>query len=422
MSWEPTISDFGAQLGVQSGIVELMDDLGQAMAHGDMLMMGGGNPALIPEVLQIFRQRLQAIANQDDFDRMVGVYEPPAGHPKMLEALAGLLRRRFGWEIGPDHLAVTTGGQTAFFLLFNLLAGQHGAHRKRILFPLSPEYIGYANQAIFPDMFAVTPPLVDYGEDGFFKYRIDFDRLRVTDDIAAMCVSRPTNPTGNVLTDGEMEHLSDLARAHGIPLIIDNAYGAPFPNIIFTEAEPIWNAHTILTMSLSKLGLPGTRTAFVAGPPGLIRSLTAASCILSLANNNVGQTLVRPLMEDDSILTLSQEVIQPYYRQRASQAVDWVRAAFQDTPVEIHRPEGALFLWLRFPNLPIPIKELYERLKKRRVLVIPGHYFFYGLAEPHPHQEECIRITYSQSSGIVQEGIGILADEVRKVYAANQAR
>ena len=59
------------------------------------------------------------------------------------------------------------------------------------------------------------------------------------------------------------------------PLIVDNAYGAPFPNIIFTEVKPVWNENTILTMSLSKLGLPGTRTAFMVGPPNIVRSLSA---------------------------------------------------------------------------------------------------------------------------------------------------
>ncbi|WP_431197491.1 aminotransferase class I/II-fold pyridoxal phosphate-dependent enzyme, partial [Streptococcus pneumoniae] len=70
-----------------------------------------------------------------------------------------------------------------------------------------------------------------------------------------MCCSRPTNPTGNVLTDGEMTHLKQLAKKHGIPLIIDNAYGAPFPSIIHTSTTLEWDDETILCFSLSKIGL-----------------------------------------------------------------------------------------------------------------------------------------------------------------------
>ena len=57
-----------------------------------------------------------------------------------------------------------------------------------------------------------------------------------------MCVSRPTNPTGNVLTDTEIQKLSKIAQDYDIPLFIDNAYGLPWPNIIFTdEATPYWD-------------------------------------------------------------------------------------------------------------------------------------------------------------------------------------
>ena len=412
-------STFSNLLGPQSGIIELMDDLGRAMASGDILMMGGGNPAIIPEVVEVFRKRMQSILDSTEFDQMISVYEPPQGNASTIEALASLLREHFAWDIQAENIAVTGGGQTAFFLLFNLLAGpqQDGSHKK-ILFPLAPEYIGYANQGLAPELFVAVPPLVEYGDDGFFKYKIDFDRLQIDDCIAALCVSRPTNPTGNVLTDTEMARLAELADTNGIPLIIDNAYGLPFPNIIFQEVRPVWTPNTIVTMSLSKLGLPGTRTAFVAGPPELIQAMSGANCILSLANNNTGQYLIRSLFEDRSILSLCQDIIRPLYQTRANQAVDWLRGAFQETntPVEIHRPEGALFLWLRFPDLPITSKALYERLKARRVLVVPGYYFFFGLSEPHPHEQQCLRMTYSQEPSVVQEGIRILADEVRQVY------
>ena len=51
--------------------------------------------------------------------------------------------------------------------------------------------------------------------------------------------------------------INEFLGEHNIPLIIDNAYGAPFPGIIFADATPFWEPHVILTLSLSKLGLPG---------------------------------------------------------------------------------------------------------------------------------------------------------------------
>ena len=53
----PEFSKVGQKLTSRSGILLLMDDLGRALAEGsDMLMLGGGNPALIPEVQAIWRR------------------------------------------------------------------------------------------------------------------------------------------------------------------------------------------------------------------------------------------------------------------------------------------------------------------------------------------------------------------------------
>jgi len=73
-------------------------------------------------------------------------------------------------------------------------------------------------------------------------------------------------------------------------------------------------------------------------------------------------------------------------------------------------------LWLWFPNLSITVGELYERLKQRGVLVVPGHYFFPGLEGPWQHKNECIRMSYAQDEKTVAAGIKIIADEVKQVY------
>ena len=97
---------------------------------------------------------------------------------------------------------------------------------------------------------------------------MDFDALESLPElkegkVGAICCSRPTNPTGNVLTDGEMARLDALAQEHGIPLIIDNAYGMPFSNIIYSDVTLNWHENIILCFSLSKICLPGVRTGII---------------------------------------------------------------------------------------------------------------------------------------------------------------
>jgi valine--pyruvate aminotransferase len=253
------ISRFGKKIATSSGIGRLMDDLASALAKtNDYLMLGGGNPAHIPKVQQHFRKSIvKLLDSAGEFEKTIGNYDPPQGNTKFIRAVAELLSKEFGWNIKEKNIALTNGSQSAFFILFNIFAGpfEDGTSRK-ILFPLAPEYIGYCDVGLTNDLFVANKPQIKHIDDRIFKYYINFDRLKITDRIGAICVSRPTNPTGNCLTDSEIEKLSDLARANDIPLIIDNAYGTPFPNIIFTEAKPIWNENTILCMSLSKARCP----------------------------------------------------------------------------------------------------------------------------------------------------------------------
>jgi valine--pyruvate aminotransferase len=415
------LSEFGRRFSGPTGINQLMEDLGEALAGArEMQMLGGGNPAHIPEVQTFFQERLQRLAeNPGEFARVIGDYDAPRGEPKFLKALADLLNREYGWQLTPEHLCLTSGSQSSFFMLFNLLAGEMGGGETRhVLLPMTPEYIGYADVGLCDGLFRAGRPAIEMLEGRLFKYHVDFDRVVVTPDTAAICVSRPTNPTGNVLTDAEMEKLHALARGHDIPLIVDNAYGLPFPSIIFTQASMPFSEHVVLCMSLSKLGLPGVRTGIVIARPEIAGALARMNAVFSLAIGSVGPALAHDLVSSGEVLSLSRNVIRPYYEQRATHAIDLFRRALDGVDYWIHRAEGAFFLWLWFPGLPITSEELYERLKRRGTLVVSGHYFFPGLAEDWRHRHECIRVSYTMREDIVRRGVADIAEEVKAAFAS----
>ena len=409
-------SNFGAKFTEESGILRLMDDLGQALEAGEkMLMLGGGNPARIPEIEAKFRDHMRLLVERGELGDLIGSYDSPQGHRRFLEALAELLHRQYRWEVKPSNIALTNGSQTSFFYLFNLLAGTApGGRLRKILFPLTPEYIGYSDAGIEPGVFVASRPEIELLDPDLFKYHIDFDRVAVTNDVAAICVSRPTNPTSNVLTGEELERLRTLAEAHGIPLIIDNAYGTPFPNILFIDAEPLWDENVVLTMSLSKLGLPGVRTGIVIANEEIVKAVSALNAVVSLAPSSFGAYLALEMVRTGEVLELSRNVIRPFYERKSRQALSWVRQHLSGSNYRVHKPEGTFFFWLWFPGLPITSAELYQRLKARGVLIVPGHYFFPGLTESWRHREECLRLNYSQDDEVVEKGIVILADEVKK--------
>ncbi|MFH1715850.1 MAG: valine--pyruvate transaminase [Planctomycetota bacterium] len=413
------ISKFGRKIAKVSGIGRLMDDLGGALSHRhDTLMLGGGNPAHIPDVQKCFRESMEALLRDGDaFERAIGNYDPPGGNREFIAAIAELLRSELGWDVEPKNIALTNGSQTAFFILFNIFAGDfESGTRKKILFPLAPEYIGYCDVGLVDDLFVATKPDIEHLDDRMFKYHIDFEQVKITDDIGAICVSRPTNPSGNVLTDAEIERLNELACANDIPLIIDNAYGSPFPHIIFTDVKPIWNENTIFCMSLSKLGLPSLRTGIVVANEEIIDMVSKVNAVMSLAPGGMGAAMTTSLVRNGEIINLSTNVIRPFYEEKVQMVLSHTFSELDGVGFHVHKPEGAFFLWLWFPGLPITNEELYQRLKNRGVMVVPGHYFFPGLKENWRHKNECIRVNYSQDNQTVAKGIKIIAEEVKRAY------
>lgn len=411
-------SGLGQLVSGGSGIEHLMDDLGHALAAGGAspLMLGGGNPAHIPEMEAVWKSRMdKLVGDPSALRRTLAIYDPPRGNPAVIEALAALLRTEYGWPVGPENIAVTPGGQTAFFFLFNLLGGRRDdGSQGKILFPLMPEYIGYANQALEPGMFASLRPAIERTGAHAFKYHLDFPRLDPGPEVAAMCVSRPTNPSGNLISDAELARLADVAARRDIPLIIDNAYGWPFPGIVFGEAAPLWTDHTVHVMSLSKFGLPGTRTAFVVAPPHIASAVSSMMAVTGLANGNFGQAITGPLIADGEILRLSREVIRPYYLKKRDAALAAVAEFFpDDVPYAVHESGGAMFLWIWIENSRRPSRALYEALKARGVLVVPGEYFFFGDPDDSwRHRHECLRVSFAMDEADVRAGLRLIGAEI----------
>ena len=411
-------SVFGNKFTKHSGITELMDDLNAGVQGGDdILMLGGGNPASIPEIQDRLNSLLQQLLNEGKLVNTLSNYDGPQGKNSFIDALAELFNDLYDWNLSSENIMLTNGSQNAFFYLFNLLGGDFSDGKsKKILFPLTPEYIGYADASVSEDAFVAVRPKINELNNGLFKYSVDFEALEIDDDIGAICVSRPTNPTGNVLTDEEIIHLDKLAQENNIPLIIDNAYGTPFPNIIFEEVQPFWNSNTILCLSLSKFGLPGARCGIVIANPVIIKAMSNLSGIMALSPGGIGPEIVLPLVKTKEILTLSNDVIKPFYFNKSQKAIKLLQQNITSKNMKIHKSEGALFLWIWFKNLPITSGELYKRLKEKGLLIVSGHYFFPGLDQQWPHTQECIRLNYAQDDGVVERGISILADEINALY------
>ncbi|MCJ8299912.1 MAG: valine--pyruvate transaminase, partial [Pseudomonadales bacterium] len=171
------LSAFGEKFSARSGAVELMDDLGNALLENpNAILMGGGNPGQIPAMEQVFQQRLQTLLDDPkQRHNLLGRYQSPQGEKSFRQQMASFLKRKFGWQLTENNIAVSNGSQSAFFVLYNLFAGKmsDGSHRS-IHLPLSPEYLGYADIGLTDNFFTATQPNIELLDEQQFKYRVNF--------------------------------------------------------------------------------------------------------------------------------------------------------------------------------------------------------------------------------------------------------
>jgi Alanine-alpha-ketoisovalerate (or valine-pyruvate) aminotransferase len=73
------VTHFGEKLANHSGITQLMDDLNDGLRNPDAIMLGGGNPAAIPEMLDYFKTLSQSMLDDGSLVHAMANYDGPQG-------------------------------------------------------------------------------------------------------------------------------------------------------------------------------------------------------------------------------------------------------------------------------------------------------------------------------------------------------
>ncbi len=135
--------------------------------------------------------------------------------------------------------------------------------------------------------------------------------------------------------------------------------------------------------------------------------------IISLAPGGIGPAMMCEMIKRNDLLRLSETVIKPFYYQRVQETIAIIRRYLPEDRCLIHKPEGAIFLWLWFKDLPITTEQLYQRLKARGVLMVPGTTLpragqtVAAYASMYAHE---LRTRAEK----IEEGVKILAEEIEK--------
>lgn len=418
----PALTQFGAHMSKLTGVRAIMKDIIETLRAGagqQFINLSAGNPLILPEVEQLWRDCTAQLLASPDYGEVVCRYGSSQGYAPLVEAVVEDFNRRFGLSLSERNILVTPGSQSLYFYAANAFGGYTtSGELKQIVLPLSPDYTGYGGVTLVPEALIAYKPTLDIDAAAHkFKYRPDFSKLSITEKTGCVIFSRPCNPTGNVLTDDEVKKIAALAAPYDVPVFIDSAYGPPFPALNFTQMTPIFGDNIIHCMSLSKAGLPGERIGIAIGDEQVIEVLESFQTNACLHASRYGQAIAARAITSGGLADISEQVIRSFYQNKFTVLESTLNEAMpKDLPWFLHRGEGAIFAWLWLPDLPITDWEFYQELKRVGVIVVPGSTFFPGLEEEWKHKQECVRISLTGSDEEIATGMQRLAKVVQQLY------
>ncbi|MBA3921335.1 MAG: valine--pyruvate transaminase [Nostocaceae cyanobacterium] len=418
----PALTKIGAQMSNLTGVRAIMKDIIETLRAGtgqEFINLSAGNPLILPEVEQLWRDCTAQLLASPEYGEVVCRYGSSQGYAPLIEAIVKDFNQRYNLNLSDRQILITPGSQSLYFYAANAFGGYTAdGDLKKIVLPLSPDYTGYGGVSLCPEALIAYKPTLDIDPIAHkFKYRPDFSQLTIKGNTGCVIFSRPCNPTGNVLTDAEVKKIAGLAAPYDIPVLIDSAYGPPFPALNFTELTPIFGDNIMHCMSLSKVGLPGERIGIAIGNEQLIRVLESFQTNMCIHPSRYGQAIAAYAIESGALGEISTQIIRPFYKNKFAVVESTLEQTMpKNLPWFLHRGEGAIFAWLWLKDLPITDWEFYQKIKEVGVIVVPGSSFFPGLHEDWQHKHECIRISLTATDTEIATGMQRLAKVAEKVY------
>lgn len=416
------LTQTGEQMSALTGVRAIMKDIIETLRNGqgmEFINLSAGNPVILPEIEQLWRDCTRQLLDSAEYGEVVCRYGSSQGYQPLVAAIAQDFNHRYGLALTDRNILITPGSQALYFLAANAFGGHTASGQlKNIVLPLSPDYTGYGGISLVPEALVAYRPQIDIVAPHRFKYRPDFSQLEINANTGMVLFSRPCNPTGNVVSNGEVQKLADLAAPFDCPVFVDSAYAPPFPALNFTEMTPLFGDNLVHCMSLSKAGLPGERLGVVVGSPSVIQTLEAFQTNFCIHSSRYGQAIATRAIQSGQLAQLSASVIRPHYREKFGVLEASLDAAMPgDRPWYLHKGEGAIFAWLWLDELPMSDWAFYQALKKVGVIVVPGSSFFPGLAEDWPHKHQCVRISLTATKEELEQAMGRIGEVVQGIYA-----
>ena len=328
------------------------------------LSMGEPQHAAPPFVLEALTANLNGLSH----------YPVTKASSELRRTIAGWANRRYKLDKAPldpeRHVLPCAGTREALFSIAQAVIDRRvNSQRPSVVMP-NPFYQIYEGAALLA---GAKPYFMNAVEEN--GYRADFAQVpeEIWQKVPLVYICSPGNPTGAVLTRGDLAGLIELAHKYNFIIAADECYS----EIYFDEAKPpvgllqVANdlgipdyQHCLVFHSLSKRSsLPGLRSGFVAGDGAVLEQYHQYRTYHGCALPPPTQAASQAAWNDEAHVRTNRDL----YRSKFDAVLKILKPV-----LDVKKPEAGFYLWPRLPQDDETFtRELYAR---ENVLVLPGSY------------------------------------------------
>lgn len=408
----------GAKMAKISGLRSIMKDVATTVGrspHSDWIDLTIGNPARIPEVERMWHG-LTADVLSDELDAVSFRYGQSRGNESLLAAIAAYFNERYGWHVDSDNIVVGAGSQMLSFAAAAIFTGSSANGVRRLVIPAEPDYAGFHSLSLDENYTVGIAPKIALTAGRNFRYELDLQALSVEQDVGMLLMSNPANPTGRSVSAEELGSIIDFAESRDVPLLIDHAYGLPFPQVSVEQTLPVWHPNVINCFSISKAGMPGERLGFAVGQSKHIDAIASFISNSILHASQMPQMVLKRALLSGELDRVVSTVIRPYYSKRKLDAERLLAETLPESvPWRMHASGSGMFSWIWVDHPNFDDIEFYERLRDRKTFIMPGRHFFVDQARAGSHSTHCFRLSLTGDEDLLKQGIARLSQTLAEM-------
>ena len=318
-------------------------------------------------------------------------YTPALGLPVLRETIARFYRTRYGVDVSPSRIIITSGASGALLLAIAVLIDNGDE-----VLMADP---GYPCNRNFVRMMGGVADEIAVGADSGYQLTPELVAQRWTPRTRAVMVASPSNPTGTLMADAALKEIAAIAAARGGVMIVDEIYhGLVYEGEYSTALK--FSDQVFVINSFSKyFNMTGWRLGWMVVPEGYLRAFEKLSQNIYLSSPTPSQHAAVAAFEPETIAIL--EARRAEFKARRDYLLPALRELGFHIPVV---PQGAFYIYADCSALcDDSFAFARDLLESAGVAITPGADFGANAADKH------VRFAYTNAVPVLAEGVRRIA-------------